>query len=90
MPNTKGSKGHDRAAHCTTGDPAHNQIIIAACPEAAALQQGMTAHREIVEIVVDTSRTRLLARPRVKTAKPVERLVTLPKFAEQTRRKRSL
>ena len=61
MTNTKGSKGHDRAALSSTGDPAHNQIIITPCPEAAALQQGITAHHKIVETVVDTSRTRLLA-----------------------------
>ena len=87
--NTKGSKGQDKAARSATADPAHKQTIIAPCPEAAALQQGITAHRKNVGIVVDTSRTRLLAQPREKTAKLVEKLVTLPEFAEQTRRKRS-
>ena len=39
MTNTKSSKGHDRAAHSATEDPAHNQSIIAPCPEAAALPE---------------------------------------------------
>ena len=39
MTNTKGSKGHDRAAHSATEDPAHNQTIIAPCPEATALPE---------------------------------------------------
>ena len=60
-PTQKNSKGHDRAAFSATGDTAHNQTIIAPCSEAAALQEGMTANRKIVEIVVDTSHTRLLA-----------------------------